>query len=126
MCGLLEEQIPLATGAEARYFIFFLMIRRPPRSTLFPYTTLFRSKVGGGSFSLQSVSEMVEERPSTLASKMARVRTAVTTTLQSRVSVVFRVCALALVVRSLTPSPGTPKNTDILTRSRQASPHRVL
>src|SRR6266511_4920152 len=25
-------------------FFFFLMIRRPPRSTLFPYTTLFRSK----------------------------------------------------------------------------------
>src|SRR5436190_2984736 len=25
---------------------FFLMIRRPPRSTLFPYTTLFRSEVG--------------------------------------------------------------------------------
>src|SRR3712207_8308255 len=28
---------------------FFLMIRRPPRSTLFPYTTLFRSHVGGSS-----------------------------------------------------------------------------
>src|SRR5436853_4228103 len=32
-------------------FFFFLMIRRPPRSTLFPYTTLFRSaceqQVGG-------------------------------------------------------------------------------
>src|SRR3712207_8393521 len=27
---------------------FFLMIRRPPRSTLFPYTTLFRSPLGGG------------------------------------------------------------------------------
>src|SRR2546422_4924085 len=26
-------------------FFFFLMIRRPPRSTLFPYTTLFRSLV---------------------------------------------------------------------------------
>src|SRR3712207_9213413 len=26
-------------------YIFFLMIRRPPRSTLFPYTTLFRSAV---------------------------------------------------------------------------------
>src|SRR3712207_8076904 len=26
-----------------RYYFFFLMIRRPPRSTLFPYTTLFRS-----------------------------------------------------------------------------------
>src|SRR3712207_7708906 len=25
--------------------IFFLMIRRPPRSTLFPYTTLFRSRL---------------------------------------------------------------------------------
>src|SRR2546430_12802072 len=34
---------------EIRYrclvFFFFLMIRRPPRSTLFPYTTLFRSLV---------------------------------------------------------------------------------
>src|SRR3989442_12743201 len=27
-------------------FFFFLMIRRPPRSTLFPYTTLFRSAAG--------------------------------------------------------------------------------
>src|ERR1039457_7502879 len=26
-------------------FVFFLMIRRPPRSTLFPYTTLFRSQL---------------------------------------------------------------------------------
>src|ERR1022692_1869971 len=30
---------PCATGSA---FFFFLMIRRPPRSTLFPYTTLFR------------------------------------------------------------------------------------
>src|SRR2546430_4599558 len=29
----------------SRTFFFFLMIRRPPRSTLFPYTTLFRSYV---------------------------------------------------------------------------------
>src|SRR6266853_1916741 len=28
-------------------FFFFLMIRRPPRSTLFPYTTLFRSRCAG-------------------------------------------------------------------------------
>src|SRR5438445_3709962 len=27
-------------------FFFFLMLRRPPRSTLFPYTTLFRSRSG--------------------------------------------------------------------------------
>src|ERR1022692_3993642 len=31
---------PLISGL---FFFFFLMIRRPPRSTLFPYTTLFRS-----------------------------------------------------------------------------------
>src|SRR5258705_7947083 len=30
-------------------FFFFLMIRRPPRSTLFPYTTLFRSAHEAGS-----------------------------------------------------------------------------
>src|SRR5258708_25569723 len=29
-------------------FFFFLMIRRPPRSTLFPYTTLFRSHLSYG------------------------------------------------------------------------------
>src|SRR5438034_8568664 len=29
------------------FSFFFLMIRRPPRSTLFPYTTLFRSLLGG-------------------------------------------------------------------------------
>src|SRR3712207_8503038 len=34
-------------------FIFFLMIRRPPRSTLFPYTTLFRSGTGPGGISVE-------------------------------------------------------------------------
>src|SRR2546430_8369444 len=29
------------------HLFFFLMIRRPPRSTLFPYTTLFRSRSAG-------------------------------------------------------------------------------
>ena len=30
----------------SKWVVFFLMIRRPPRSTLFPYTTLFRSTFG--------------------------------------------------------------------------------
>src|SRR3989440_2029523 len=40
----------LTPPAPERYhvFFFFLMIRRPPRSTLFPYTTLFRSTVENG------------------------------------------------------------------------------
>src|SRR5438034_7149088 len=34
-------------SAICRLLFFFLMLRRPPRSTLFPYTTLFRSPCGG-------------------------------------------------------------------------------
>src|SRR5260370_41545125 len=36
------------------YIFFFLMIRRPPRSTLFPYTTLFRSIGSSGDLKTQS------------------------------------------------------------------------
>src|SRR3712207_8284543 len=36
---------------------FFLMIRRPPRSTLFPYTTLFRSQVAQTGFYFVAVSQ---------------------------------------------------------------------
>src|SRR3712207_7392457 len=39
-------------------FFFFLMIRRPPRSTLFPYTTLFRSRV-------RRAASRIERRPET-------------------------------------------------------------
>src|SRR5256885_12540695 len=35
-------------------FFFFLMIRRPPRSTLFPYTTLFRSPPGKYTISIEA------------------------------------------------------------------------
>src|SRR2546430_6778107 len=37
-----RQRIPSFSGF---FFFFFLMIRRPPRSTLFPYTTLFRSRL---------------------------------------------------------------------------------
>src|SRR2546430_17265865 len=36
--------MPLLWQYHCDHFFFFLMIRRPPRSTLFPYTTLFRSR----------------------------------------------------------------------------------
>src|SRR3989441_11912732 len=38
---------------------FFLMIRRPPRSTLFPYTTLFRSLVAEGARFLRAARRVV-------------------------------------------------------------------
>src|SRR2546426_11152325 len=37
--------LPAVAFSTALVTFFFLMIRRPPRSTLFPYTTLFRSQV---------------------------------------------------------------------------------
>src|SRR5271167_5050281 len=46
-----------AGGSLSFYSLFFfLMIRRPPRSTLFPYTTLFRSHRPSGNFSPRSSS----------------------------------------------------------------------
>src|SRR2546430_17242333 len=59
-------------------FFFFLMIRRPPRSTLFPYTTLFRSggvpSLGGGLGGLpeglpENLAERSEEHTSELQSQ---------------------------------------------------------
>src|SRR5689334_24555589 len=44
------------------YYFFFLMIRRPPRSTLFPYTTLFRS------IPSRAVTRFVRSSPSSRAS----------------------------------------------------------
>src|SRR4051812_1841432 len=40
----IDEFASNGVAAGERYSVFFLMIRRPPRSTLFPYTTLFRSQ----------------------------------------------------------------------------------
>src|SRR2546422_7380571 len=37
----------ISIALQTLVFFFFLMIRRPPRSTLFPYTTLFRSQACG-------------------------------------------------------------------------------
>src|SRR5256886_10779493 len=46
------------------YFFFFLMIRRPPRSTLFPYTTLFRSlhTLGVGDLRIVAPPALMPER----------------------------------------------------------------
>src|SRR2546428_12170584 len=54
-------------SGEVLYF-FFLMIRRPPRSTLFPYTTLFRSAGAENAFAMASGAEGSAESNSTLES----------------------------------------------------------
>src|SRR5437764_4940746 len=57
------------------FVFFFLMIRRPPRSTLFPYTTLFRSRAppgreGPGRGSYPFTAGRSEEHTSELQSPM--------------------------------------------------------
>src|SRR5215468_2979968 len=42
------------------FFFFFLMIRRPPRSTLFPYTTLFRSRLRANQLQL-TIADFISE-----------------------------------------------------------------
>src|SRR3712207_8794241 len=54
------------------FYFFFLMIRRPPRSTLFPYTTLFRSKVDTDQVGLAQGSS-VEIKNGTVFSEQPRL-----------------------------------------------------
>src|SRR5437773_6958123 len=62
-------------------FFFFLMLRRPPRSTLFPYTTLFRSPHGHVEAVLGTVRRLALEP--LLSSKPCRERDRKSTRLNS-------------------------------------------
>src|SRR5215203_6230713 len=89
---------------------FFLMIRRPPRSTLFPYTTLFRSRSAAASPNSCGTS------PSA-SSAWRRARSEEhTSELQSRQ---YLVCRLLLEKKHTTRTrtitmPGTPLSTPCL------------
>src|SRR3712207_8632440 len=95
---------------------FFLMIRLPPRSTLFPYTTLFRSTttpglarrvaedVEGGGFRLGTVDNATEQNRSATMVQFAEGRSEEhTSELQSRQ---YLVCRLLLEkkIQQLIPS----------------------
>src|ERR1043165_10123098 len=75
-CVAWSRRRPTPPDRSALPCFFFLMIRRPPRSTLFPYTTLFRSrklnyvgKVGTG-FNADLIEELrSEEHTSELQSR---------------------------------------------------------
>src|SRR3712207_7939849 len=79
------------------------MIRRPPRSTLFPYTTLFRSQVGHVQW--------------TRAQAVLICRAGCT----SRGDVADRVCALVPILGSIRRSP----NADRVENEHESSCHQV-
>src|SRR5256885_5207796 len=82
------------------FFFFFLMIRRPPRSTLFPYTTLFRSRdfvrcaddvrLGGGALESLVLVEQRTHRASLLRPGQRRRSEEHTSELQSPCNLVCR------------------------------------
>src|SRR2546421_12806049 len=77
-------------------FFFFLMIRRPPRSTLFPYTTLFRSPThcsidnSGTATGYSSSSPTPPSRPNTCCCATISRSEEHTSELQSRSDLVCR------------------------------------
>src|SRR3712207_8637501 len=75
------------------YYFFFLMIRRPPRSTLFPYTTLFRSRRD----LRRGPAGRPDDRPDDDGLRQQR----------PRCRQEFGVSARVLHLRSLSPSPST-------------------
>src|SRR5258707_1642735 len=61
-CEMCDDSSFHLRSASATFLFFFLMIRRPPRSTLFPYTTLFRSQHRQRHHLLQLPLEQAEHR----------------------------------------------------------------
>src|SRR2546426_6997661 len=91
------------------FFFFFLMIRRPPRSTLFPYTTLFRSRQAGVR---DDVVDNIRERraPTSLDSEEQIVRSEEhTSELQSPCNLV---CRLLLEKKKIQPTKKDATTTD--------------
>src|SRR3712207_9473178 len=88
------------------FLFFFLMIRRPPRSTLFPYTTLFRSGVRGCGLVLERAGHdrappLVSHDLVPLAEQRSTRSEEHTSELQSRQ---YLVCRLLLEKKNKTPS----------------------
>src|SRR5437588_4485509 len=76
------------------FSFFFLMIRRPPRSTLFPYTTLFRSLIGpngsGKTTLINCVSGALRNESGSIETQLIRRSEEHTSELQSHSDLVCR------------------------------------
>src|SRR2546430_14067634 len=90
--------------APAPAFFFFLMIRRPPRSTLFPYTTLFRSLPVKGKKTLKNLFFLMKSYVPMHVSSSTKIRRSEehTSELQSQSNLV---CRLLLEKKNTQPPP---------------------
>src|SRR2546430_4084849 len=98
---------------------FFLMIRRPPRSTLFPYTTLFRSSGVSGSHGGKA-----RNRPKPCQCKSARRSEEHTSELQSQSNLVCRL--LLEKKKNYRPNLSTSRPTTLQTQSHSTSTIRCV
>src|SRR2546430_16425379 len=80
---------------------FFLMIRRPPRSTLFPYTTLFRSTPERGAYTerVQQVEQTLDVS-NDVAAELASIGDGILDALRDRLEITI-------------PLPGDPPTTNV-------------
>src|SRR5689334_23798558 len=105
---------------------FFFLLRRPPRSTLFPYTTLFRSDLlpGRGELCVQLAASGIEHVDRDLAERGARCPTPRarseehTSELQSQFHLV---CRLLLEKKKRTSTKPTPVDPPRSTGDRRLS-----
>src|SRR5262249_61869232 len=111
----LSSSCPLCPPAiSSLSFFFFLMIRRPPRSTLFPYTTLFRSQnpFRPKASLLASLPSWAEARPANLRSEEH------TSELQSLTNLVCRLLLEKKKKKKATEKHRAPRST-VKTESTQ-------
>src|SRR5437868_15535981 len=88
-------------------FFFFLMLRRPPSSTLFPYTTLFRSRRARGAKAWQGLGPLrIRLRPRRRCT--ARVDRKSTRLNSSHVSISYAVFCLKKKIKRATHPPAKP------------------
>src|SRR5436309_5610527 len=80
--GELADDLPL--------FLFFLMVRRPPRYTLFPYTTLFRST----RFIVICAQQVYQHEGETHSDNLQRIRSEEHTSELSHVKISYAVFCL--------------------------------
>src|SRR5256885_12630877 len=102
------------------FFFFFLMIRRPPRSTLFPYTTLFRSRCSGRSPPARSPRPAPSSRRRTCATPSDRKSTRLNS---SHLVISYAVFCLKKKKR---PRPPDPRRSPTLRLYYQPNPCTVL